>query len=546
MELNLEEDDACGKNEYMTIQEQAASVSHDEVVALLHDQKNSAEKIATLTTHVHELQHQLDWFKRQLFGTKADRRLLAENVRQLSLGEQLPPSEESPPATTMVGAHRRRSRTDPSQGCEEGGLRFDASVPVEVIEISNPEVEKDAQSYRVVGEKQTHRLAQRPGAYVVLRYVRKVYKHKKTQEFSCPAAPAAVLEKSFADVSFLAGLLIDKFRFHLPLYRQHQRLAAAGINMSRATLTHLTGRTVDLLRPIYDAQLTSILKSDVLTMDETPIRAGRGSKGKMKTGYFWPIYGDQDEIAFPFSPSRGRGLVEEVLREYCGVLVTDGYEVYERYAQKVNDLVHAQCWSHTRRHFVQAEPVEPVLAGRALDLIASIYGHEQVLRERGLSDEKKQLYRAQHCKAVVDEFFSWLKVTMHEYLLLPSSPFTRAGNYALDREDALRVFLEYPNVPVDTNHLEREIRPIAVGRKNWLFCWTELGAHDVGVIQSLLASCRLQSVDPYVYLVDVLQRISSHPARDVHLLTPRLWKEHFAAAPMRSDLALPRNRDPGG
>lgn len=236
-------------------------------------------------------------------------------------------------------------------------------------------------------------------------------------------------------------------------------------------------------------------------------------------------------------------------REYCGVLVTDGYEVYEvyeRYAQKVNDLVHAQCWSHTRRHFVQAEPVEPKLAGRALDLIASLYDHEEEIRERGLTDEKKQLYRAEHCKAVVDEFFSWLKLAMQEHLLLPSSPFTKAGNYALDREDALGVFLEYPNVPVDTNHLEREIRPIAVGRKNWLFCWTELGAHDVGVIQSLLASCRLQGVDPYVYLVDVLQRVSSHPAKDVHLLTPRLWKERFAADPMRSDLDLPRNRDPGG
>jgi hypothetical protein len=128
-------------------------------------------------------------------------------------------------------------------------------------------------------------------------------------------------------------------------------------------------------------------------------------------------------------------------------------------------------------------------------------------------------------------------------MLLPSSPFTKAANYALEREKPLRVFLEYPNVPVDTNHLEREIRPIALGRKNWLFCWTELGAHDTGVIQSLLATCRLQGVDPYTYLVDVLQRISSHPARDVAQLTPRLWKEPFADNPMRSDLDRIRNHD---
>jgi hypothetical protein len=192
------------------------------------------------------------------------------------------------------------------------------------------------------------------------------------------------------------------------------------------------------------------------------------------------------------------------------------------------------------------EAVEPTLAGDILDLIASLYEHEGKIRERKLKDERKQRHRAQHCKPVVDEIFSRLKEAMQEHMLLPSSPFSKAANYALDREDALRVFLEYPNVPVDTNHLEREIRPIAVGRKNWLFCWTELGAHDTGVIQSLLATCRLQGVDPYTYLVDVLQRISIHPAKDVAQLTPRLWKEHFADDPMRSDLDRIRNRDRGG
>lgn len=497
--------------------------------------------VALLASH-QELKQQLEWFKRQLFGPRSERRLLPENDRQLALGESLRRPETSPPEATTVRAHHRRRRQDPAQG-DQGAVRFDDSVPVEVIELRDPEVEKDPESYREVGKKQTDRLAQRPGSYVVLRYVRTVYTHKETEGFSCPPAPAGVLEKSMADVSFLAGLLIDKFRFHLPLYRQHQRLAAAGVRMSRATLTHLVQRTVDLLHPIYFAQLNSILKSDVLAMDETPIRAGPGKKRKMKTGYFWPIYGDKDEMAFPFSPSRGAALVEEVLKEYAGVLVSDGYEVYDRYATKVNGLVHAQCWAHTRRYFVQAESAESALAGRALDLIDALYDHEAVIRERGLSDEKKQLYRAEHCKAVVDEFFSWLETAMQEHLLLPSSPFTKAGNYALERKNALSVFLEYPNVPVDTNHVEREIRPIAVGRKNWLFCWTELGAHDVGVVQSLMASCRLQGVDPYVYLVDVLQRVSTHPAKDVHLLTPRLWKEHFAANPLRSDLDLLRKRN---
>ena len=125
---------------------------------------------------------------------------------------------------------------------------------------------------------------------------------------------------------------------------------------------------------------------------------------------------------------------------------------------------------------------------------------------------------------------------MRTQVLLPTNPFTLAAHYALTRESGLRVFLESPNVPLDTNHLEREIRAIAMGRKSWLFCWTEIGARYIGIVQSLIASCRLQGVDPYVYLVDVLQRIDTHPAFEVHLLTPRLWKQHFATHPLRSDL----------
>lgn len=120
--------------------------------------------------------------------------------------------------------------------------------------------------------------------------------------------------------------------------------------------------------------------------------------------------------------------------------------------------------------------------------------------------------------------------------MLPTNPWTEAAQYALTRKERLPVFLQDPEVPLDTNHLEREIRPIAVGRKNWMFCWTELGARHVGIFQSLLNTCRLQAVEPYTYLVDVQQRIDDHPMSEVEKLTPRLWKEHYAASPLRSDL----------
>jgi transposase len=295
-------------------------------------------------------------------------------------------------------------------------------------------------------------------------------------------------------------------------------------------------RAAALLEPIYYALLSSILQSPVLTMDETPIKAGRRVKGKLHTGYFWPVYGDQDEVAFPFAASRAGVVVREALGSFCGVLLTEGYLVYARFAQTVNRLVHAQCWSHTRRHLLDAERAEPALVQQALDFIGVLYAHEARIRQQELTDDAKLAYRGEYAKPIVDAFFAWLKQTLRTQVLLPTNPFTQAARYALEREQALRVFLEYPNVPLDTNHLEREIRAIALGRRNWLFCWTEVGAQYVGIVQSLIASCRLQGVDPYGYLVDVLQRIDTHPAFEVHLLTPRRWKQHFAEHPLRSDL----------
>jgi transposase len=141
-----------------------------------------------------------------------------------------------------------------------------------------------------------------------------------------------------------------------------------------------------------------------------------------------------------------------------------------------------------------------------------------------------------HAKPIVDQFFAWIEERFAAHGLLPSNPFVKALVYAKERRSNLEVYLTDPDVPIDTNHLERALRVIPMGRKNWLFAWTELGAKHIGIAQSLIATCRLHQIDPYTYFVDVLQRIGSHPHRLVEQLTPRLWKQHFASNPLRSDV----------
>src|SRR5262249_37213092 len=399
----------------MTLDEKAASLSRDEIVSLLLEQEAITKRNAALAAELEDLRRQLDWLKRQMFGQKSERRLSPQDdAEQLALGESVGMPPAAPPSIT-IQEHARRAAKPAWEGTSDSRLRFDPSVPVRDILVPNPDTELyPPEAYDVVGEKTTYRLAQLPGTFIVLRYIRKVLKLKDRETFSCPAAPSAVFEKSIADVSFLVGLLVDKFRYHLPLYRQHQRLQDCGILIARATLTQLVHRAIALLEPIEAAQRRSILESSVLAMDETPIRAGHtpGMKGKMHQGYFWPVYGDRREVSFPFSPSRSLASARQVLQGYKGKLLSDGYTVYERYVDAMGGVEHAQCWSHTRRKFVEAETVELALSATAIDFIRRLYEHEATIREHSLQDPEKHEYRIHACKPVAEDFFAWLRETL--------------------------------------------------------------------------------------------------------------------------------------
>lgn len=527
----------------MTLTARTSTESSDSIAAILASHPPLHHEYTQLKNRVTELSRQLAWFQNQLFGSKSEKRYADGESRQMSLGEGLDTLSVAPPVETIAVRYERpRGKKPLENAVSEAGLRFGPKVPVQEIRLDPAQIKAlEADAYEVIGEDISHRLAQRPGSYVVIKYVRPVVKLKTAAheeiKIVTASAPSNVLDKCAADVSLLAGMLVDKFVYHLPLYRIHQRLKETGIELARGTLTTWVHRSIALLAPIHQAQLDSILKSRTLAMDETPIKAARTAPGKMQTGYFWPVYGDQDEVVFPFFNNRGSKNIEAVLKNYQGVLLTDGYAAYDKYAATVNTVVHAHCWAHTRRMFLKAQDSEPHKTQQALEHIRLLYHHDAQLKARDWTDEKRLLHRTEHSKPVVEVFFAWLEQQLMERSLLPQDPFTQAASYALQRKESLSVFLSYPDVPLDTNHLERALRVIPMGRKNWLFCWSETGAEYVGIVQGLLTTCKLHGVNPYDYLVDVLQRVGQHPASKVHELTPRLWQQHFAHAPLRSPLA---------
>ena len=239
------------------------------------------EKVVVLEDKVQSLEHQLDWFKRQLFGRKSEKRLLEDPPNQPLLdglvvrdaGEFSQRPKKPSPTREAEAAWRRL--------CDRCGITLRCVGAKKTIRCSAPELEgPNAEDYEVIREQHTYRLAQRPAGYVVLEYVSPVLKHRASQTLTSPAAPPSLWPGSLADVSFAAGLLVEKFVYHQPLYRQHQRLARDGITLARGALTNLAHRGISLLEPIYQAQLRSILRSKILAIDETPIKGGAGEEGQ--------------------------------------------------------------------------------------------------------------------------------------------------------------------------------------------------------------------------------------------------------------------------
>ena len=485
-----------------------------------------------LKAEIATLKNKLKWLERHVFGRKSEKQK-ETNPLQLSFdfGDDLEPVETPEYEEIAVKAHKKRVKKRPNNLVTKEGLRFEEGTPIETIQVKPEGIESLPDDQVMV--RHHYKIAQNPKTYKVLHI--EYHSIKRGDEIFNPPVQPAVFDKSIADVSFLAMMLLDKFLYHLPLYRQHQRLKAAGIHVSRASLVNWVTRLGQLLAPIADAQKASILLSAILAIDETPVKAGRDlAKKKMKTGCIWPMIGDQNEILFSFTPTKNFSDLTRVIGDYQGTLLTDGNTTYKAYCEACSDRTLANCWVHTRRYFERAEQDQPDGSKKALGMIGALYHIEDKIKQKKLEGVEKRDFRQTHSLPIVDQFFTWVNDQIRRSNGSSKEPFNIALNYAAVREKMLRIYLDDPDCHPDTNHLERALRVIPMGRKNWLFAWNEIGADTLCIIQSLIVTCKMQQIDPYVYLVDVLQRVGEYPASKVADLTPRRWKEKFAADPMKS------------
>ena len=442
--------------------------------------------------------------------------------------EDLPPE----PPEKEVKAHQRDA---PRRGSKDGKPRFSDEAQFIEIEICDPEVEGIPEHELEVTEiLESYKISSLKSKFVVVKTVRKGYRRKQEpkEEFP-PVELPEVIPGSLFDVSSLVAMVIDKYRWHQPLYRQHQNLKAAGIFVDRGNLSRVVHRVGELLSPVYDCLKDSVLASSVLAVDETPTRVHLG--GKISKGYFWVFYGESDEVCFHFATSKKKAVLSELLADFEGHLVTDGYSAYSSFVARMEvlkEIYHACCWSHTRRKFLSAEKKHPDEFSFIIKMIQGLYRVEESVRGKPTI----MIFRARQAesKPLVEKLFAYLENLQAEGTFTSTDPLLKAVNYALKRRDELSEFLGNAQLPMDTNHLERQLRSQAIGRKNWLFHMTESGAEHAAVFYSLIQSCLLAKIEPTVYFTDVLLRLAD--GENPEVLMPRVWCERFANEALSSVL----------
>ena len=363
-----------------------------------------------------------------------------------------------------------------------------------------------------IGEDVSERLDIVPAQFRVLVVRRPKYACRACEDVVVQAAaPARLIEGGLPTEATVAQVLVSKYADHLPLYRQAQIYARQGVNLDRSTLADWVGRAAFLLRPIYERLLDRLRASSKLFADETTAPVLDPGRGRTKTGQLFTYarddrpWGGTDPpiVAYVYAPDRKAARPIAHLAGFSGVLQVDGYSGYKVLAERGNVQL-AFCWSHVRRHFYElAQGGAAPIASEALTRIAALYRIEGEIR--GRSAEERRAIRQQRSLPLVEAFQPWLREKLS--LISQKTKLAEAIRYALSRWAGLCLFLEDGRIEIDSNVVERAIRPIALTRKNALFAGSDAGAEHWAVIASLIESCKRLGVEPHGYLTDVITRI---------------------------------------
>ncbi|MAY85357.1 MAG: IS66 family transposase [Pseudooceanicola sp.] len=380
----------------------------------------------------------------------------------------------------------------------------------------------------VIGEDVSERLDIIPARFRVIVTRRPKYACRSCESGIVQAlAPSHLIPGGMPTEASVAHVIVSKYADHLPLYRQAQIYSRQGIDLDRSTLAGWVGRAAFEFKPVYDALLANLKRSGKLFMDETTAPVLDPGRRKTKTGYFWALarddrpWGGDDPpgVAFTYAPGRSGQYAEDILKGFTGILQVDGYAGYNRLLKRpAQDVRLAYCWAHARRklHEVAQSGTTPI-ADEGLRQIAALYRIEKDMR--GQTPKARLASRQERSRPILDDFESWL--IANRARVSAKSPLGEALKYIAKYWRGLTLFLDDGHIEMDSNAVERTIRPIALNRKNALFAGHNAGARNWAMIASLIETCKLNAVDPHAWLAATLTAIAQgHKQSDIDALLP--------------------------
>ncbi len=479
---------------------------------------NKDQIIAELRAENAQLKSQLKHLMKLIRGFKSERYVpvepLVNQPTLFDLPEEAP--KEAPEEKTEEITYQRKRRK------HKGRNPIPDHLPVNEVII---EPEEDITGLKKIGEEVTETLEYTPAKLVKKRVIRPKYAKPNNEGVIIAALPERPIKKGIAESSLLAHIFVQKFVDHLPFYRQIQIFKRNfGWEVSKSTLNDWMAACTKLLKPLYEKMLQEVLSSGYVQADESPIKVlDSGKKGKTHQGYMWVYYTPVNNIViFNYRKGRDHHGPKEILQNYQGVLQVDGYTVYDEIAKLNPSIELAGCLAHVRRKYFDAKAEDPEKAKFVLGLIRDIYMQERELKQTNLTPKEKTAYRKEHLKPIMSKWWTWVEA--QSTVVLPKSDLRKALTYTVNQWHKLQTIADNGLLELDNNLIENSIRPLALGRKNYLFAGAHSGAERIAIMYSMLATCKKNNVNPFLWLKDVLNRLPNQSMQNLKELLPKNWK----------------------
>jgi transposase len=462
----------------------------------------------------------LAWLERQVFGSKSERFVPSSDI-QTTLQLDTPATDTPAQPATQQVSYTRRGTGGQTQGHGRGPMP--THLPVLDVVVEPTEDTSDCQR---IGEEVTWEYEYEPGKFFIKRTIRPKYLRREQQGATVHVAPLPprLIERGNAGPGLVARLMVDKYVYHLPLDRQRSRWRSEyQVEIAESTLCDLVAAGVFWIEPLYLLMVKSVKRASYLQADETPISVLlRDGRGKTHRGYYW-VYHDPltRHCVFEYQQGRGREGPNKFLASYQGVLQVDGYTGYDEVVRKPG-IVRACCMAHIRRHFEEALDSDSQRARYALEQIGPWFEVERRAAEAQMDATGRLTLRQELAVPSMDAFGAWLKEQLTQ--VLPKSPIGKAVAYALDQWPALKPYQTDGRIELSNNLVENAVRPVALGRKNYMFAGSHDAAGRAAMVYSLADSAKRVGLDPFDYFRGILTQLPAATQDQLAQFLPAAWK----------------------